>query len=283
VVSKRSLAVSAALCLLVWRLEESSLDSTWSLAGLAELDESSEHVQRPSARGHSHVLLDWAADGDLVVAVSVSSAFHSSRREEDSLCFSVVPRSAIGAGLIQEAVLESRCNAACPVSSGISHFKILPRASGVQRLSLMVTALSKLLYVTLSTEGGDGKFVARVLWSEVSCLADGYYVFVSNSCFPQDVGSRGPFLGMDVATGGSSVLSGAATAARKHSAQEVSRRVVALLDSCGSVRFVEVFWADDLLVAPPLPPRVVSVSIAAANASGVRSRVLVMCASTVTN
>ncbi len=90
----------------------------------------------------------------------------------------------------------------------------------------------------------------------------------------QDVGNRGPFLGMGVAAGVSATLSSPATASRKHSALDINRRVVALLDACGSVRFVEVFWGDDFLETPPLPPRVVSVSIAAANASGVSAKLL---------
>ncbi len=266
VVSNNSQTVSVAHCLMVWRLEESSLDATWSLGGLAELGPP-EQKQRLSDKDHSQVLLDWTDDGALVVIMSISSASHSSRRPEDALCFSVVPRAAIAAGLIQEAVLESSCSTACPVSSGISHFKILPRTHGVQKLSLMVTSLSKLLFVTLATEDGVG-FQARVLWSEVllnRVAARSQLILV----FEQDVGNRGPFLGMGVAVGGSSVLSSPTSAARKHSAQEVSRRMVALLDGCGSVRFVEVFWGDDLLDTP-LPPRVVSVNIAAANASGVR-------------
>lgn len=87
---------------------------------------------------------------------------------------------------------------------------------------------------------------------------------LSDMCI-QDAGNSGPLVALDVTWGRSGDLSTAVVAASKRPcAQGTNRRVAAVLDSRGTVKFTEFFWGTGAAT-----PRTVSISIAAANASGV--------------
>lgn len=95
------------------------------------------------------------------------------------------------------------------------------------------------------------------------------FLFVSS----QDIGSKGPYLALDISHNHSGILSTVSTAADKRlNTTGLNRRIAASLDTSGSVKFAEFFWETDRDRVPSAP-RTVTVSIAGANVSGV-SRVI---------